>query len=275
MTVGIIPAAGAGTRIQPLAFSKELLPVGSRSEGPPDRPRAVSEYIVERMILAGATTICFVIGREKHDIVRHHGAGSGPAQFVYAVQSEPRGLCDALFMALPVVRPDERVLVGLPDTVWFPETGLAFLPADDLGLLLFPVEQPALFDAVLTDEAGRVREVQVKAPAPATHWVWGAFGMPGEVFQLLHGLWLRREPRDEYFGTLLNAHLAAGGRAVGVRAGRDYVDVGTFNGYRDAIQLLRERGPLADSFGPAPSPLPGDGAATHRAGITRSGEWRK
>jgi glucose-1-phosphate thymidylyltransferase len=30
---GIIPAAGKGSRIQPLAFSKELLPVGARSEG--------------------------------------------------------------------------------------------------------------------------------------------------------------------------------------------------------------------------------------------------
>jgi len=30
---GIIPAAGNGTRIQPLAFSKELLPVGSRFDG--------------------------------------------------------------------------------------------------------------------------------------------------------------------------------------------------------------------------------------------------
>ena len=27
---GIVPAAGRGSRIQPLAFSKELLPVGSR-----------------------------------------------------------------------------------------------------------------------------------------------------------------------------------------------------------------------------------------------------
>ena len=50
---GIVPAAGAGSRIQPLAFSKELLPVGSRLEGGVERPRAVSEYIVERMILAG------------------------------------------------------------------------------------------------------------------------------------------------------------------------------------------------------------------------------
>ena len=30
---GIVPAAGAGARIQPLAFSKELLPVGSRVDG--------------------------------------------------------------------------------------------------------------------------------------------------------------------------------------------------------------------------------------------------
>jgi len=30
---GIIPAAGLGSRIQPLAFSKELLPVGSRRDG--------------------------------------------------------------------------------------------------------------------------------------------------------------------------------------------------------------------------------------------------
>ncbi len=30
---GIVPAAGQGSRIQPLAFSKELLPVGSRRDG--------------------------------------------------------------------------------------------------------------------------------------------------------------------------------------------------------------------------------------------------
>ena len=50
---GIIPAAGLGSRIQPLAFSKELLPVGSRLDGEAERPRAVSEYLVERMRLAG------------------------------------------------------------------------------------------------------------------------------------------------------------------------------------------------------------------------------
>ena len=41
---GIVPAAGSGTRIQPLAFSKELLPVGSRVEADgSERPKAVSD----------------------------------------------------------------------------------------------------------------------------------------------------------------------------------------------------------------------------------------
>jgi glucose-1-phosphate thymidylyltransferase len=58
---GIIPAAGTGSRIQPLAFSKELLPVGSYISGETERPRAVSEYLVERMINEGVNKICFVI----------------------------------------------------------------------------------------------------------------------------------------------------------------------------------------------------------------------
>ncbi|MDF3071174.1 MAG: hypothetical protein K0R38_6775, partial [Polyangiaceae bacterium] len=36
---------------------------------------------------------------------------------------------------------------------------LRALPRDTLSFLLFPVEQPELFDAVVTDDAGRVREV--------------------------------------------------------------------------------------------------------------------
>jgi hypothetical protein len=38
----------------------------------------------------------------------------------------------------------------------------------------------------------------------------------------------------------VNAWLAAGGRAQGVKAGSSYVDVGTLHGYRAAIRLLAE-----------------------------------
>ena len=62
--------------------------------------------------------------------------------------------------------------------------------------------------------------------------------MPGYVFHELHDLWRRPERGDEYFGTLINAWLATGGRAEAVRAGQGYVDVGTLHGYREAIRLL-------------------------------------
>jgi glucose-1-phosphate thymidylyltransferase len=238
---GIIPAAGIGSRIQPLAFSKELLPVGSRLDGNTERPRAVSEYLIERMIAGGATKLCFVISPGKSDILEYYGASIGPAHICYVVQPHPAGLCDALFRALPLIHPDEPVLIGLPDTIWFPEDGLRALDNDALSFLLFPVEHPEFFDAVVTDEEGQVVEIQVKQPHPRSSWIWGAFRMPGAVLHELYRLWRQPDRGDEYFGTLVNAYLAQGGHARGVRAGQAYVDVGTLHGYREALSLLEAR----------------------------------
>src|SRR5688572_14174990 len=129
---GIIPAAGAGSRIQPLAFSKELLPVGSRLDQETERPRAVSEYLIERMIIAGADKLCFVISPGKSDIIGYYGGSIGGTRIAYVVQDKPSGLCDAIFRAIPFIEPDEQVVVGLPDTIWFPEDALVSLPDDVL-----------------------------------------------------------------------------------------------------------------------------------------------
>jgi tRNA (mo5U34)-methyltransferase len=62
--------------------------------------------------------------------------------------------------------------------------------------------------------------------------------MPAAVFQDLYRLWCERGKSDEYMGTLVNAWLARGGRAVGIHVGQKYVDVGTVHGYHEAIKLL-------------------------------------
>lgn len=246
---GIVPAAGAGSRMKPLAFSKELLPVGGYEDGGAERPRAVSEYLVERMIIGGATRICFVISPGKTDILAYYGAVLEPMTFVYTVQPQPSGLCDAVFRAAPLVHPDELVAIGLPDTVWFPADGFSLLPDDVLSLLLFPVTRPELFDAVRCDGDGIVREVQVKNPRPSSHWIWGAMKMPGRVLHELQALWLRRGRTDEYFGTLINAYIDAGGAVHGLTAGETYVDVGTLHGYREAVNLLSSGAAVADRIG--------------------------
>jgi glucose-1-phosphate thymidylyltransferase len=237
---GIIPAAGRGSRIQPLAFSKELLPVGSRAEDGVERPCAVSEYLVERLILGGADKICFVISPGKSDILGYFGDCYGGARIAYVVQPSADGLCDAIFRAACVVGDKEPVLVGLPDTIWFPEHALAALSDHALSFLLFPVEHPEFFDAVVL-EGEAVREIQVKQKHAASNWIWGAFRMSAAGFRELNALWESRHRADEYFGTLVNSYLSQGGEAVGIKAGESYVDVGTLHGYRTAMTLLMNR----------------------------------
>lgn len=244
--LGIVPAAGAGSRIQPLAFSKELLPVGTRLDGGVERPRAVGEYLVERLVLGGADRLCFVISPGKSDILGYFGGSVDGVPICYAVQPSPAGLCDAVFRALPFAAADETVAVGLPDTVWFPREALRELPDDRLAFLLFPVRQPQLFDSVVLDQDGRVLDVQVKSPRPASSWIWGAFKAPAGVLGDLHRIWEERARADEYLGTLVNEYLRRGGTAVGARAGASYVDVGTLHGYREALAILQGIPPAAD-----------------------------
>jgi len=245
--IGIIPAAGAGQRIQPLGCSKELLPVGSRLIDGVERPKAVAEYLVERMIAAGAEQICMVVSAEKTDLIKYFAERSYAAEIFYVLQQKPRGLCDALFRAEPFARHHDCVLIGLPDTIWFPEngyrqtlSGVEGAPAD-VGLLLFPVTNPAAFDAVVSDEHGYVQEVEVKRVDAHSHWIWGAVTCTGLAFHNLKLLWESRHREDEYLGHLLNAYIAAGNIVRSTCAGEIYMDVGTLEGYHQSLNFLRDR----------------------------------
>lgn len=239
---GIVPAAGQASRLQPLAFSKELLPVGSMNVGGRERPRAVGEYLLERMRVAGADKICVVISPEKADILAYFGDDSGGAKLCYVVQPRALGLCDAIFRALPVIPEDETVLVGLPDTIWFPEDGLERLvPCEGLSFLCFPVTQPEHFDAVVSNDAGVVEAVQVKDANARSRWIWGAFAVTAKVLAELYELWIERGASEPYLGTLVSAWIERGGQAKAVHAGTSYLDVGTVRGYHEAVRALGER----------------------------------
>jgi len=191
-----------------------------------------------------------IISAEKADVVKYYAERDYAAEIFYVVQPRPQGLCDALFRVAPFARRHEQVLIGLPDTIWFPEN--AYLPAldferADVNLVLFPVENPSAFDAVVCDELGYVEQVQVKRAKADSHWIWGAVTSTGECFYRLKLLWEARRRQDEYLGDLLNAFLAAGNIVRGQSCGEVYMDVGTLEGYRVALDYLRarQRVPLA------------------------------
>jgi dTDP-glucose pyrophosphorylase len=240
--IGVIPAAGAGQRIQPLGCSKELLPVGSRMVDGVERPKAASEYLVERMIAAGATQICMIISAEKSDIVRYYAERNYAADIFYVIQQQPQGLCDALFRASAFALQHDHVLIGLPDTIWFPENAYRQPLHDrkaDVNLVLFPVADPRAFDAVVCDAQNYVMKVEVKQQDALSHWIWGAITTTGQAFQELKLLWESRHCEDEYLGTLFNAYIAAGNPVRGHHVGESYIDVGTMEGYHRAHDFLR------------------------------------
>ena len=228
VTMGIIPAAGAGSRTQPLAFAKELLPLGARVEDRVARPRAVSEYLIERLILGGADRLCFVIGPDRSDLMSYYGGRVAGLPVCYVVQPKPVGLCDARFCATAFLGPARNALVGMPGHDLVPGThALHDLPEDVLSFVLLLVARPELFDAVLLDARGDVRAMEVKSGRPAISWIWGGFRAPAQTLrELAAPLELARD-RDSTtaLGTLVSSLRRRGGRAVGVRSGRAYVDV--------------------------------------------------
>lgn len=243
---GIIPAAGAGTRIQPLGFSKEMLPVGTYPVHGNERVRPVSSYLVERMRHAGCERFCFVISADKIDIVKYYGGtGEGTpiegSTIVYSVQDKPTGFCSAIFTPYSFLHSHD-VLVGLPDTVWFPKNALADVAVNtnELTFVCFPVEDARPFDAVVIGTSGRVTHIEPKAERPTTNWIWGAFYIPVHAYEQLYWLW--RERRYESFGDLTNAYLAEGGEAYAVCTGTKYYDVGTPEGYRKVTEEARTWG---------------------------------
>ena len=231
---GLIPSAVG--RTQPALFARDPSTLDPSSD---ERHACTAcEYLLHRMICGGADKVCLIIDAARSSLLEYFGNRFHGAELAYLVQPQPAGLCDAIFRAHPLIGADESVAIGLPDTIWFPDQGLAELPDDELAFLLFPVERPELFNAVLLDGHDRVREVRARDERPVTCWIWGACRMPASIFHALRALWLERECRDRGFGTLINAYLSRGGTALGRKEAHAYLDVGTLEGYRAAMAML-------------------------------------
>jgi NDP-sugar pyrophosphorylase family protein len=207
--VGVLPAAGRAERLQPLAGSKELLEVGGRP---------VLEYAVERLQAAPADEIRIVTRPDKTD-VRERADALG----LTVVSAEPSTLAESIAAGVGVIDPNAVVLIDLPDSLWEPVDGFARLlgalsPGVDVVLAVFRSAEPERGDVVDVGPGDVVRGVAVKPAEPAGNLVWGAVAVRAAA---LAGLRDYREP-----GQLFDA-LAREGRALAVRFGGEFIDIGT------------------------------------------------
>lgn len=254
--VGLIPAAGAASRIAPLPCSKELLPVGWQpGDAPADRrPKVVSQYLLERMRIAGASRAFFIVREGKWDIARYFGDGSRldlPIGYLHV--GEPWGPPFTLAQATPFIG-EADVLFGFPDILVDPVDSFVTLlrRLDDTGadvvLGLFDCPAGVAGDLVDCDADGRITRLQPKEanpvrPAQALSWMFAVWRASFTRFltaecRRLAPLARRQVERDPVarppewpVGAIVAAAIEGGLRVEGHRFAQGrFLDVGTPDG---------------------------------------------
>jgi glucose-1-phosphate thymidylyltransferase len=178
--VGVIPAAGSGTRVSPLPCSKEIFPVGFQeiSQNGGIRPKAAAQYLIENMRLAGIETVYFVLGKNKLDIPAYFGDGSIVGVPIgYLVTNRTVGVPDTLDTAYPFIL-GKLVLFGFPDIIFYPENAFLQLAdkqkasTSDIVLGLFPAKNPKKMDMVELDPSGGIKSITVKPTETDLKYAW-------------------------------------------------------------------------------------------------------
>lgn len=181
--VGLVPAAGQGKRVGFLPCSKEIFPVGFTSMKANEvqlRPKAVGEYILECLKVAGVKRVFIIVSPGKWDIPTYFGDGSRfGLHIAYLIQEELRGMPYALNLAYQWLDGDETVLFGMPDTIINPQNAFQQLLeahchfSSDLTLGLFPTNTPTRFGMVAFDANGRMLYTVDKPERTNLQYMWG------------------------------------------------------------------------------------------------------
>lgn len=224
---GILPMAGKGKRLQPLAFSKELYPIiVNRMQF------AISEFSIRALRRAKIDEIKLVVHPDKFDIAKYYANYKIPLS-IYFYKSP--SLPESCFFPINSLRDDDLCLFGLPDTLFTPNTSYKKIREElekgaDICLGLFKVNDGSKYDSVKLDKKGNVLGVLVKKDPPLSNWVWGIWGATVKTIKILQKEVARQQLRagERLLGVGFNT--VAKKKNINFKAlklGKSYFDIGT------------------------------------------------
>jgi len=240
---GVILAGGRATRLHPLTTvtNKHLLPLYNEP---------VIYHPIRKLVAAGIEKIMIVSSpRQIEHFVNLLGSGEGfhprgkpdkQIQIVYAIQNEPRGIAQGLWLAKDYVGSDNVVLCLGDNIIEDDITNAVEGFTDGATVFLKEVADPMRFGIAVLDEAGHVVEILEKPSHDAgTLAVVGAYVYDNTVFEKLVGQPLSE--RGEYEITYINNLYAKEKRLRAVHLKEPWFDVGTFDSLLEASHYMREK----------------------------------
>ena len=180
-TVGIVPAAGLGTRLGLLPCSKEILPLGLASSAGPHEtsPKVACQVLLDQMVQAGVRRIYIVLREGKWDIPAYLKDGHEVcnADLAYLIMRFAHGAPFSVDQAFAFVK-NQRVVFGFPDILFKADRAFEQIMDQhkesnvDVVLGLFPAEQPEHVDMVELSPQGEVLDLVIKPKTTTLTYTW-------------------------------------------------------------------------------------------------------
>src|SRR3989344_7429441 len=226
---GVILAGGNATRLRPLTHvtNKHLIPVYHKP---------VIYYAIEKMVEAGIDRIMIVTAPQYvSQFVSLLGSGQDfiskrtgkQIQITYGVQTEPRGIAQALWVAKDYVG-NEDVILYLGDNIIEDDLSKTIENfTDGATVFLKKVPDPHRNGVAVVDKSGNILEIVEKPEKPTSDLaVVGAYIYDNGVFEKLVGQ--SPSARGEYEITYVNNLYLSEGRRRSIELIKPWFDVGTF-----------------------------------------------
>lgn len=241
---GIILAGGSGTRLSPISIytSKQLLPIY-------DKPMIY--YPLSTLLLAGITEILIISSPEHiNSFEKLFADGSKLGITIYyEIQSEPRGIVDAILIGEKFIGNDSVCLI-LGDNIFYGQDLTMYLQKTKLNLegaviYGYPVKNPIDFGVVEFDHEFNVISIEEKPLNPKS-----TYAIPGIYFYDNSCISMARKVkpslRNELEITDLNKLYLNENRLKVVRLGRGFtwLDTGTFELIKSAsdfVEVIQKR----------------------------------
>ncbi|WP_129629195.1 nucleotidyltransferase family protein [Candidatus Oscillochloris fontis] len=248
--IGLLPAAGRGSRLGPIPCSKEIMPLGFRPTQTTSlawHPVTAMELHLHALRQAGARRAVVIISESKADIVRYIGDGSRYGVAVaYVYQQQLQGLPFALSLARDWIG-SSTTLFSMPDTLITPPETMARVSAFhqrhgvDVTLGLFSTTTPHKFGMVEQDDQGRLVYFIEKPAQSNLHLMWGMAAWSPRFTEFLTAHLADQPPQDtEYvMSGVFNAALKAGLTIQGIPLlEAHYHDIGTPEDFQSGVLRL-------------------------------------